>query len=124
MCRALISPAKRERAAASAAAPSDNKITIAGVLAASCAVKAIPAGVALSRASSQKSPTFGGSSGKSGVTGTYAGSGVWAGGSVVDITLHLTAFRVGEELTTASCGARRVYSALIGVRPELIEGLA
>jgi len=40
---------------------------------------------------------------------------------VVDITLHLAAFRVGEGLTTASCGARRVYSALIGVRPELVE---
>lgn len=42
---------------------------------------------------------------------------------MVDITLHLTASRVGEGLTTASCGARRVYSALIGVRPELVEGL-
>ena len=73
MCSLLISPAKRARAAASAAAPSDSKITIAGVLAASCAVNAMPAGVAPSRASSQKSPTFGGSSGSSGVTGTYAG---------------------------------------------------
>jgi hypothetical protein len=53
MCSRLISPAKRARAAASAAAPSDSKITIAGVLAASCAVKAIPAGVAPIRASSQ-----------------------------------------------------------------------
>jgi hypothetical protein len=109
MCSALISPAKRARAAASAAAPSASKITIAGVLAASCAVNAIPAGVAPSRASSQKSPTFGGSSGSSGVTGTYAGPAAspsskpgWevpglfhdsfgppAGGSVFDIALHL-----------------------------------
>ena len=72
MCKALISPAKRDRAAASAAAPSDSKITIAGVLAASCAVNTIPAGVASSRASSQNSPTFGGSAASSGVTGTYA----------------------------------------------------
>jgi hypothetical protein len=70
MCNALTSPAKRERAAESAAAPSASKITIAGVLAASCAVKAIPAGVAPSRASSQNSSTLGGSSGSSGVTGT------------------------------------------------------
>lgn len=112
ICKALISPAKRALAAASAAAPSDSKITIAGVLAASWAVNAMPAGVALSRASSQKSPTLGGSSGSSGFTGTYAGaapevpserrsetppgrahdgSGVGAGGSVLDITLHLTA---------------------------------
>jgi hypothetical protein len=35
MCSALISPAKRDRAAASAAAPSLSKITIAGVLAGS-----------------------------------------------------------------------------------------
>ncbi len=74
MCKALISPAKRDRAAASAAAPSDSKITNAGVLAASCAVNAIPAGVASSRASSQNSPTFGGSAASSGVTGTYAGT--------------------------------------------------
>ena len=114
MCKALISPAKRARAAASAAAPSDSKITIAGVLAASWAVKVMPAGVALSRASSQKSPTLGGSSGSSGFTGTYVGalpevpseprsetppggahdgSGPGAGGSVLDITLHLTASR-------------------------------
>jgi hypothetical protein len=71
MCKALISPARRDRAAASAAAPSDSKITIAGVLAASCAVNTIPAGVASSRASSQNSPTFGGSAASSGVTGTY-----------------------------------------------------
>jgi len=116
-CNALISPANRDRAAASAAAPSDSKITMAGVLAASWAVNAIPAGVALSRASSQNSPTLGGSSGSSGVTGTYAGpapgapsglrsetpprlghdgsahdgSGGRFGGSVLDITLHLTA---------------------------------
>lgn len=72
----------------------------------------MPAGVALSRASSQKSPTLGGSSGSSGLTDTYAGaapevpseprsemppggahdgSGLGAGGSVLDITLHLTA---------------------------------
>src|SRR4029450_13787967 len=77
----------------------------------------MPAGVAPSRASSQKSPTFGGSSGSSGVTGTYAGrapgasskpgeeepepahdsSGDPAGGSVLDITLHLAAsIRIGR----------------------------
>jgi hypothetical protein len=70
MCSALISPAKRDRAAGSAAAPSASKITIAGVFAESCAVNAIPAGVAPIRASSQNSSTFGGSSGSSGVTGT------------------------------------------------------
>jgi len=75
MCKALISPAKRDRAAASAAAPSESKINIAGVSAVSCAVNAMPAGDAVSRASSQNSPIFGGSSGSSGVTGTYAGPG-------------------------------------------------
>jgi hypothetical protein len=130
MCKALISPAKRDRAAASAAAPSESKITIAGVLAGSCAVNAIPAGVAASRASSQNSPTLGGSSGSSGVTGTYAGasgapsapspaaplgpaldgSGGCAGGSVVDITLHLAA-SIRMRLTTA---LRRGTESLFG----------
>jgi hypothetical protein len=129
MCSALISPAKRARAAASAAAPSASKITIAGVLPASCAVNAIPAGVAPSRASSQKSPIFGGSSGSSGVTGTYAGPAAcpsskpgWevlgllhdsfgppAGGSVFDIALHLATSMRDEAERRAVRGTESLF---------------
>ena len=140
MCSALISPAKRARAAASAAAPSASKITIAGVLAASCAVNAIPAGVAPSRASSQKSPTFGGSSGSSGVTGTYAGPAAspsskpgWevlgllhdsfgppAGGSVFDIALHLATSMRDEAERRAVRGTESLFGHY---RPKSSSGV-
>src|SRR6187455_2919544 len=106
MCMALISPANRARAAASAAAPSASMITIAGVFWSSWPVNAMPAGVAPSRASIQKAPIRGGSSGSSGLSGTAAAPGVApapdpppsaghdqpespTGGSGVDIALHL-----------------------------------
>ena len=141
MCKALISPAKRDRAAASAAAPSDSKITNAGVLAASCAVNAIPAGVASSRASSQNSPTFGGSAASSGVTGTYperaseapsktrsdasgaghpgsgdgesgAHGGSGGGAGGSGGDIHSPSRSLRRTRLTTACGARRVYSAV------------
>ncbi len=66
MCIALTSPENRALAAASVAAPSESRISMTESPPSSCAENAVPAGVAVRRESSQKSPTRAGSSSRNG----------------------------------------------------------
>ena len=90
MCIALISPENRERAAGSFAAPADSSISSVASPPSSCATKAVPAGVEVTRASSQKSPTFTGSSSSSGKRAADSGR---SSGALVSSSLLIEHYR-------------------------------